>query len=115
MSTVTSFSLFLSSLIYVTLSINKPNIFFILADDLGWGDVGFHNTENPEVKTPNLDSLVKEGLELTRHYVHYVCCPTRSSFQSGRLPVHVTISGCTAPSVDAGIPQNMTTIAHKMK
>ena len=60
----------------------KPNIFFLLADDLGWANVGWHN-QNGEVNTPNLDYLVKNGLELNRNYVHYVCSPTRSSVQSG--------------------------------
>eukprot|EP00485_Elphidium_margaritaceum_P024721 CAMPEP_0202712544 /NCGR_PEP_ID=MMETSP1385-20130828/42623_1 /ASSEMBLY_ACC=CAM_ASM_000861 /TAXON_ID=933848 /ORGANISM="Elphidium margaritaceum" /LENGTH=95 /DNA_ID=CAMNT_0049372615 /DNA_START=44 /DNA_END=328 /DNA_ORIENTATION=+ len=48
---------------------DKPNVIFVLADDLGWGNVGYHNHENPEVVTPNIDYLVKHGLELNRHYV----------------------------------------------
>eukprot|EP01084_Bolivina_argentea_P114340 203585_1 len=62
--------------------------------------------------TPNLDELVKNGLELNRHYVHNQCGPTRSSFQSGRLPVYV--SGQGIPPF-GGIPVNMTTIATKFK
>ena len=62
---------------------DKPNIIFIMADDLGWGNVGYHNKENPEVSTPNIDYLVKHGLQLNRHYVDAECSPTRTSFQSG--------------------------------
>ena len=63
----------------------KPNIVFIMVDDLGWGNVGYHNTENPEVSTPNIDYLVENGLELNRHYVDAECSPTRSAFQSGHI------------------------------
>eukprot|EP01084_Bolivina_argentea_P317740 550940_1 len=73
-----------------------PNILFILADDLGWSNVGWHNKENAEIKTPNLEYLAANGLELNRHYVHYVCSPTRSSVQSGRLPVHDNLSNNAA-------------------
>jgi arylsulfatase B len=68
------------------------------------------------VVTPNIDDLVAQGLELQRHYVHKFCSPTRSSIQSGRLPVHVnlvngdpTISNPRDPvSGWAGIPREMT-------
>ena len=56
------------------------------------------------------------GLQLNRHYVHYVCCPTRSSFHSGRLPVHVNVGNCNQPVyTNSGIPQNMTALGTKMK
>ena len=58
-----------------------PNILFILADDLGWGNVGYHNKENDEINTPNIDNLVANGLELNRHYVYSGCSPTRASMQ----------------------------------
>ena len=95
----------------------KPNFFFILVDDLGWGDVGFHrNQQDNEIQTPNMDNLViNEGLELLRHYVHYTCTPTRSSFQSGRIPYHVQITLDNPDQPNAGIPRNMTCIGNKMK
>eukprot|EP01084_Bolivina_argentea_P003680 6923_1 len=97
-------------------TINKPNIIFLLVDDLGWNNVGFHALNN-ETKTPNIDRLAtEEGLQLNRHYVHYVCCPTRTSFQTGRLPVHVNIVNCGDQcSSQSGAPENMTLIAKKMK
>ncbi|MGV3638961.1 MAG: sulfatase-like hydrolase/transferase [Adhaeribacter sp.] len=61
----------------------KPNIIIILADDLGWGDVGYHGSK---IKTPVLDRLAKEGLELNRYYVAAVCSPTRAGLMTGRLP-----------------------------
>jgi len=93
-----------------------PHIFFILVDDLGYGDVGFNRAvANPEIVSPNLDKLVSSGIHLTRHYVHFSCTPTRSSVQTGRLPVHVNI-GLGDPCDDnTGIPQNMTGIAEHLK
>lgn len=59
----------------------KPNIVLILADDLGYGHVGW---QNPKVKTPHLDRLAKAGVQLKRHYVAPVCSPTRVALLTGR-------------------------------
>lgn len=68
----------------------KPNIIFILADDLGWGDTGF-NWQNaraeglPRIKTPNLDRLAASGVTLTDHYCAApVCAPSRASILTGQ-------------------------------
>eukprot|EP01084_Bolivina_argentea_P052670 96747_1 len=62
-----------------TMERNRPNILFLMADDLGWGNVAWpgHNTKNDEINTPNIDELVANGLQLNRHYVYYGCSPTR--------------------------------------
>lgn len=60
---------------------DKPNILLIVADDLGWADVGWHGSA---LKTPHLDQLVATGVELDRHYVQPVCTPTRTALTSGR-------------------------------
>ena len=107
-------------LLHILFSINaygdKPNILFILADDFGWANIGYHNKKNPNIVTPNMDYLCANGLELNRHYVHYVCSPTRSSVQSGRLPVHVNIGN--VPVIGnpvSGVPPNYTCIAERIK
>lgn len=85
-------------------------------DDFGWGDTGYHRAQaSPEVVTPTLDALVKDGLLLDRQYVHPMCTPTRSSLQTGRLPVHVQLKLANPCNPHAGIPRNMTGIAQKMK
>jgi hypothetical protein len=84
--------------------------------DLGHADVGF--TEGPpsvEIVTPTLDRLVSEGVRLDRHYVHYVCTPTRSSIQSGRLPVHVTVALSNPDVATTGVPRNMTGMAQVLQ
>lgn len=61
----------------------KPNIIIILADDLGWSDVGFHGSK---IKTPNIDRLAETGIRLTRFYVAPVCSPTRAGLLTGMYP-----------------------------
>ena len=68
----------------------RPHLVFMLVDDWGWANVGYHrNPPTKEVVTPNIDNLVKEGLELDQHYVFQFCSPSRSCLMSGRLPIHV--------------------------
>ena len=101
----------------------KPHIVFMMVDDWGWANVGYHrDPPTKEVVTPNIDALVKEGLELDQHYAFQVCSPSRSSFLSGRLPIHVNDENID-PNVHnpkdpisgfQGIPRNMTVIAEKL-
>ena len=63
----------------------RPHILFILADDLGWSDVGFHGSA---IKTPNIDKLAREGVILDNYYVQPLCTPTRSALMTGRYPIH---------------------------
>ena len=68
----------------------KPHLVFMLVDDWGWANVGYHrDPPTKEVVTPNIDDLVKNGLELDQHYAYQFCSPSRSSLMSGRLPIHV--------------------------
>ncbi len=60
----------------------KPNILFILADDMGWGDVRCHG--NDQIATPTFDKLQSQGVELEHFYVSPICSPTRSSLLTGR-------------------------------
>lgn len=60
----------------------KPNVVVILADDQGWGDVSIHGNTN--LKTPNIDSLARDGVLFDRFFVCPVCSPTRAEFLTGR-------------------------------
>ena len=65
----------------------KPHIVFILADDVGWNDVGYHSSP-PQIPTPNIDRLAAGGVKLSNYYVNPVCSPTRASLLSGRSMMH---------------------------
>ena len=61
-----------------------PNIVVILADDVGWNELGFNNDRKKY--TPHIDRLRASGLSLTQFYVHAVCAPSRTAFLTGRYP-----------------------------
>jgi arylsulfatase A-like enzyme len=71
-----------------------PNIVIILADDQGWGDLGFNG--NKTVSTPHIDKLSKEGIILNRFFVSPVCSPTRAEFLTGRSHVRGSVSGTSS-------------------
>lgn len=83
----------------------RPNILLVVADDLGWADVGYHGSE---LLTPNLDRLVRNGVELDQHYVAPVCSPTRAGLLSGR---YCSRFGCTTPTNDLVYPFGTLTLA----
>ena len=72
----------------------KPNIVLIVADDMGWADVGFHGSP---IATPNLDRLAREGMELKRFYVCPVCSPTRAGLMTGRYPIRFGLMKAAIP------------------
>ncbi len=61
----------------------KPNIVFIVADDLGWADIGYHGSR---IKTPHVDRLAAEGVRFGQHYVMATCTPTRVGLMTGHYP-----------------------------
>ena len=69
-----------------------PNIVFIMADDLGYHELGAFGQQ--KIRTPNLDRLADQGIRLTRHYAgSAVCAPTRSILMTGMHAGHATIRG----------------------
>ncbi|MFV0445302.1 MAG: sulfatase-like hydrolase/transferase [Planctomycetaceae bacterium] len=91
------------------ISAAPPNIVFIMADDLGWGDVAFHDGPAP---TPHLDRLATTGVELTQHYVAPVCSPTRTALLSGR---YWSRFGVTNPQNSRAYPWETVTLARALK
>jgi arylsulfatase A-like enzyme len=87
----------------------KPNIVFIMADDLGWADVAFHGGNAP---TPHLDKLAAENLELTHHYVAPVCSPTRTALMTGRFWSRF---GVTQPQNNRALPWDTVTLPRALK
>jgi arylsulfatase A len=106
-----SFSLFVFPDSVASVSGEKPNIVFILADDLGWADLpAYGNAFN---EAPNLDRLANEGMRFTNAYAACpVCSPTRASIQSGQYPARVGvidfIPGHWRPYEKVIVPKNCT-------
>lgn len=72
----------------------RPNILFILADDLGYGEVGYTGAGSGKILTPNIDKLAKEGLRFTQAYAGApVCAPSRCSLMTGLTTGHAFIRG----------------------
>jgi arylsulfatase A-like enzyme len=95
----------------------RPNILFILADDLGYGDLSSYG--RPDYTTPVLDKMVKEGMKFTDAYASApVCTPSRCAFHTGRYPHRLPI-GLQEPLADGnmqlGLPPDHPTIASLLK
>ena len=90
--TVKPFLIFIISFSYLVLtSSGKPNILFILIDDMGWMDLGCQGNEN--LHTPNIDALAKDGIRFTDAYAPApVCSPTRAAIMTGQSPARLQIT-----------------------
>ena len=87
----------------------RPNIVIFVADDLGWADVGYHGSP---IKTPHIDRLCREGVELDQHYVAPMCTPTRAALLTGR---YWSRFGNTAPSNTRVLPWDTVTLAKALR
>ncbi|MHC4672455.1 MAG: arylsulfatase [Planctomycetota bacterium] len=114
--TVISLSGCLSPYRSTTAQDSKPNIIFILADDLGYGDLGCYGQKN--VKTPNLDNMALEGMRFTQHYAGTsVCAPSRCSLITGLHTGHTYVRGnkFIKPEGQLPIPDENITVAEVLK
>jgi arylsulfatase A-like enzyme len=108
---------FLIGLLYVSIQAHaqtqKPNIVFLLIDDLGYADCGFNGGK--DILTPNIDKLAKAGAVLKNHYVQPVCSPTRSALMTGRYPTRTGVYTIITPGAPWGLPLNERTLANALK
>lgn len=90
-----------------------PNILFIVADDLGWKDVGFHGSD---IKTPNLDKLAAEGARLEQYYAEPMCTPTRACLMTGRYPLRYGLqTGVILSAHTYGVPTDEWLLPQALK
>lgn len=90
-----------------------PHMILMVADDLGWEDVGFHGSA---IKTPHLDQLAKDGVRLDRFYVQPVCTPTRGALMTGRYPIRLGLQcGVVRPWATHGLPLDEKTLPEGLK
>ena len=82
----------------------RPNILVILADDLGWSDIGCYGGE---IQTPNIDKLAGGGVRFTQFYNVARCCPSRASIMTGLHPHQVGMGNMTAPKPRTDFPGHL--------
>ncbi|MEI6537259.1 MAG: arylsulfatase [Verrucomicrobiaceae bacterium] len=85
----------LSTFVVTVHAADKPNIVHIVADDLGYNDVGF--TGCKDIKTPNIDALAAGGAKFTQFYVQSMCTPTRAGLMTGRYPFRYGLQTIVIP------------------
>lgn len=115
--TDSSISLGLLSFCLVVMATNvvgkPPHIVFIVVDDLGWNDIGFHN---PDIISPNVDQMAKEGVILDQAYVQPLCSPSRTAFMTGYYPYRVGLQHLViVPQQPVCAPRNVTFLPLEMK
>ena len=91
----------------------RPHIVFIVADDLGWKDVGFHGSD---IKTPNIDKLAQGGARLEQFYVQPMCTPTRAALMTGRYPFRYRLQTLVIPTPSKyGLPTDEWLLPQALK
>ncbi|MFV0377650.1 MAG: sulfatase [Mangrovibacterium sp.] len=91
----------------------KPNVIVIVADDLGYADVGFNGSD---IKTPNLDRLAGEGVRLEQFYTCPMCSPTRAGLLTGKYPLRFGLMrSVIPPQREFGLPSDEETMAEMME
>ena len=97
-----------------TLQAKRPNIIFILADDLGWAELGCYGNRFNE--TPHLDRLAKRGLRFTHAYASApVCSPYRAAFLTGQYPARVGILDYLRPNSENGLSTDHVTLPERLR
>src|SRR5512133_2081430 len=92
---------------------SKPNILLIIADDLGWKDVGYHGSD---IKTPNIDALAAGGAKLEQFYAQPLCTPTRACLMTGRYPLRYGLQTAVVPAAYTyGLPTDEWLLPQALK
>ncbi len=95
--------------------LSRPNIVFIMADDIGWFNVGAYHQGIMSGKTPNLDRLAAEGMRFTDYYAEASCTAGRANFITGELPIRTGLTTVGQAGADVGMPAQAPTIATALK
>ncbi|MCX5888370.1 MAG: arylsulfatase [Deltaproteobacteria bacterium] len=93
----------------------KPNIVFIMGDDIGWFNIGAYHQGIMSGKTPNLDKLAAEGMRFTDYYAEASCTAGRANFITGELPIRTGMTTVGQAGAPLGIPDEAVTIATALK
>jgi arylsulfatase len=94
---------------------NKPNIVFIMGDDVGWFNIGAYHQGIMAGRTPNLDKLAAEGMRFTDYYAEASCTAGRANFITGELPIRTGLTTVGQAGAPLGMPAEAPTIATALK
>ncbi len=94
---------------------SKPNIIFIMGDDIGWFNIGAYNRGIMTGRTPNLDRLASEGMLFTDYYAEASCTAGRANFITGEIPLRTGMTTVGQAGSPVGIPAQAVTIATVLK
>ena len=89
----------------------QPNIVVIMADDIGWSNIGVYNMGMMAGRTPNLDKMAKEGMIFTDYYAEASCTAGRAAFITGELPIRTGMTTVGQAGAKIGIPAQAVTLA----
>ena len=93
----------------------KPNILFIMGDDVGWFNIGAYHQGIMSGKTPNIDRIAREGMRFTDYYAEASCTAGRANFITGELPIRTGLTTVGQAGADVGIPMEACTLATALK
>jgi len=93
----------------------KPNIIFIMGDDVGWANIGVYNQGIMAARTPNLDKLAARGMRFTDYYAEASCTAGRANFITGELPIRTGLTTVGQAGSPLGMPDDAPTIATVLK
>jgi arylsulfatase A-like enzyme len=93
----------------------RPNIVFIMGDDVGWFNIGAYHQGIMSGKTPNLDKLASQGMRFTDYYAEASCTAGRANFITGELPIRTGLTTVGQAGADVGLPAQAPTIATVLK
>ena len=93
----------------------KPNILFIMGDDIGWFNIGAYHRGIMSGKTPNLDKLAAEGMLFTDYYAEASCTAGRANFITGEIPLRTGLTTVGQAGADVGLPAQACTLATALK
>ena len=125
-STIKKFRLYVSATLFATAATlgavnsvqaqaQRPNIVFIMGDDIGWSNIGVYNQGLMAVRTPNLDQLAAQGLRFTDYYAEASCTAGRANFITGEIPLRTGLTTVGQAGSPLGMPDEAPTIATVLK
>jgi arylsulfatase A-like enzyme len=115
LTTVLAFAFFAFATACFAQGDKKPNILFIMGDDVGWFNIGAYHQGIMSGKTPNIDRIGREGMRFTDYYAEASCTAGRANFITGEIPLRTGLTTVGQAGADVGIPAQACTLATVLK